>query len=239
MKKMIIFLCVAVMTGSMAACGGQTGNTSDKEKQGTENVMLESDNSEKEEENSNSEIKHPEGIDRLFTDKDYGFEMYVAGVPRAAGYGAAYLELNSWDSELIYITKYAGDVGDEEQKERIDMSQYEDSTDIFDLLIDNLNYDFYDWIPMEIVNYEADIIETKEINGYEMTKFEGKLDTVSDPGKEWEVQYTYPIVAYGIKGDKVPILVCCIDQTLYQEDSNHEYWVEKIDDIVSTFQETE
>lgn len=175
-----------------------------------------------------------------FTDYDYGFKMYVTGFHRDAGYGDAYLERDTWASELIYITKYAGDVGDEGQKERIDMSQYKDSTDIFDLLIGNIYDDIWDYYDIEIVNYEVDILETKEIHGYEMTKFEGKLDTLRDRGTNWESKKTYPIVAYGIKANTVPILVCCIDQTDQINDSSrHEYWVDKIDDIVSTFREGE
>lgn len=235
-KKMMIFLCLAVMAGSIAACGSETGNRSDKEKPGTEVSRGETDNSEKEAENSSAKITPPEGLGMPFTDYDYGFKMYVTGFAKDAGYGAAYYEIDRYDTELIYITKYSGEV-DEEQKERIDMSQYEDSTDIFDLLIDNIYYDYYKSYPTEIVNYEVDIIETKEINGYEMTKFEGKLDTVSYPGKKWEYKKTYPIVAYGIKANTVPILVCCIDQT--EDSSRHEYWVDKIDDIVSTFREEE
>lgn len=236
-KKMMIFLCLAVMAGSIAACGSETGNRSDKEKPGTEVSRGETDNSEKEAENSSAKVTPPEGLGMPFTDNDYGFKMYVTGFQQAAKHGAAYLERDLWASELIYITKYAGDVGDEGQKERIDMSQYEDSTDIFDLLIDNIHYDIYDGYNKEVVNYEVDILETKEINGYEMTKFEGKLYTVTDRGKNWEYEAAYPIVAYGIKADTVPILVCCIDQT--KDSSRHEYWVDKIDDIVSTFREGE
>lgn len=45
-KKMMIFLCLAVMTGSIAACGNEAVNGSDKEKPGTEESRGDIDNRE-------------------------------------------------------------------------------------------------------------------------------------------------------------------------------------------------
>ncbi len=137
-------------------------------------------------------------------------------------------------SEVIYVTQYSGEVGDEEQLERIDMSQYNDSTNIFELLIGNIDHELYGGMGESLVDYSVEIIDTKETNGVEMTKFEGEIKTYY---KYTQKEYIYPVVAYGIKSNKTPILVCCIDRT--KDSSRHEYWVEKIDDVVSTFKDGE
>lgn len=235
-KKMMIFLCLAVMAGSIAACGGREDSTTQNKEQKEENKET------GEEKNAESELDIPEGLNYLYIDPDFGYSMYIQEDYKSQiGWGyVAYVGDGSDTiyASGIYITKYAGDVGDDEQKEIIDMNKYTDSTDIFELLLPNLKIEYLQLeIGYELEDYSVDIVETKVIAGVEMTKFEGKLDVVADPGKEWERRHTYPIVAYGIKTKKTPVLVCFVDRS--KDSIYHEYWVDKIDDVVSTFREGE
>lgn len=153
------------------------------------------------------------------------------------GYGhAAYDESSSniFYSEITYVTQYSGEVGDEEQKERIDMTKYNTSSDIFDLLIGNIDTELFSGYSYSLKDYSVEAIETKEINGVEMTKFEGSITVYNDL---LEMDYTYPVVAYGIKASETPVLICCIDRT--KEQNRHAYYVDKIDEIAATFRDAE
>lgn len=174
----------------------------------------------------------PEGLDKLYKDIDFGFELYITGHDDSpvVGNGLFYEEPHA-SCEMIAITKYAGDVGDHEQKERIDMSRYKDSTDIFDLLIANISEEYF-YGGLDV--YDMPAIETKVINGYEMTKFEGTVTFYADGYEGGEV---CPAVAYGIKAKSTPVLVCCVDRS--DNKDRHAYWVNKIDDVVSTFKEND
>lgn len=87
----------------------------------------------------------PEGLDKLYKDIDFGFELYITGHDDSpvVGNGLFYEVPHNSCSEMIAITKYAGDVEDHEQKERIDMSRYKDSTDIFELLFVNISEEYF------------------------------------------------------------------------------------------------
>lgn len=235
-KKIILFLCMAVMTAGIAACGRREDNT--MQNKGQEEEYKETS----EEKHDESKADIPEGLNYLYTDPDFGYSMYIQqDYSEQLGWGYVAYTGDGSDkiyASSIYITEYAGDVGDDEQKEIIDMSKYNDSSDIFELLLPNLKIEYLKFaIGYELENYSVDTGETKEIAGVEMTKFEGKLDVVADPGEEWERKHTYPIVAYGIKTKKTPVLICCVDRS--KDSSRHEYWVDKIDDIVSTFKDGE
>lgn len=181
----------------------------------------------------NKEREIPEGLDKLYKDIDFGFELYITGHDDSpvVGNGLFYEVPHNSCSEMIAITKYAGDVGDDEQKKRIDMSRYKDSTDIFDLLIANISEEYF-YGGLDV--YDMPAIETKVINGYEMTKFEGTVTFYADEEQDGEV---CPAVAYGIKAKSTPVLVCCVDCS--DNKDRHAYWVNKIDDVVSTFKEND
>ncbi len=207
MNKFLMGLCTALSEGLQKAC-------------------------ESNENNENKVRKIPEGLDKLYKDIDFGFELYITGHDdsKVVGNGLFYEEPHA-ECEMIAITKYAGDVGDAEQKARIDMSRYKDSTDIFDLLIANISEEyFYGGLDA----WDMPVIETKMINGYEMTKFEG---TVTFDADDDEYRKVYQAVAYGIKAKSTPVLVCCVDQS--ENKDRHAYWVNKIDDVVSTFKEND
>lgn len=150
------------------------------------------------------------------------------------------------ENEVLYITQYSGDVGDERQKDRVDMSQYTSSTDILDLLIKNMNIELFCFADVpssggfSLVDYSYDTLETSYINGVEMTKFEGEICVLFKGMESIGVEdreYPYPFVAYGIKSSKTPILVLAYDTT--PGSVMHEEWKSKIDDVVATFEDCE
>ena len=149
-----------------------------------------------------------------------------------ASYEAVNGELDPIYCEAIYITQYSGEVGDDVQKDLIDMTQYTDSTDIFDVLIKNIDHEFFGATVWSLVEYSVEVVETKEVNGLEMTKFEG---TITADHRYEDDNRTFPVVAYGIKAKDTPVLVMCIDKT--KDQSRHEIWVDKIDILVDTFRD--
>lgn len=174
------------------------------------------------------EGKIPEGLDLLYKDIDYGFELYITGHADSGvvGNGLFYEEPRNSTCEMIAITKYTAE---NEQAKLIETSSYENSSDIFDMLIGNISEEYF-YGGMDV--YDMSAIETKTINGYEMTKFEGTVTFYADSDDGGEV---CKAVAYGIKANSTPVLVCCVDRS--EEQNRHSYWVNRIDDIVSTFKE--
>ncbi len=241
--KLAILLSGLMLIGNLCACGesasvGESNSDTDV-KQTVENEKdadLEKDTKSEEV----SELNYPEDLAYRYTENRFGYSINLLNdYNTEEGYGFASYEavdgkLDRPRSEVIYITQYSGEVGDEEQLERIDMSQYEDSTDIFDLLIGNIDHELYAASGYSLVGSDVSIVETKDVNGIEMTKFEG---TITAYQKDVQQEFSFPIVAYGIKSSKTPILVSCIDRT--KDSSRHEYWVDKIDDVVSTFKDGE
>lgn len=235
-KKLAVLMGVVSLAASLCACGEKTlpqENTTES----VENVVNEVKESEDTEEVF-AGIDSTEDLADLtyrYTENRFGYSINILPYYHTeAGYGYVSYEGDMSFSEVIYITQYSGEVGDQEQSERIDMSEYEDSTDIFDLLIGNIDLELFGGRGFSLVDYDVEAIETQEINGVEMTKFEGTLTAYY---KYVDENYTYPIVAYGIKSAKTPILVCCIDRT--KDRSSHETWVDKIDVMISTFQDGE
>lgn len=167
----------------------------------------------------------PEGLDLLYKDIDYGFELYITGHADSGvvGNGLFFEEAHNGTSEMIAITKYTA------ENEQAKLIEYEDSSDIFDMLIGNISEEYF-YGGLDV--YDMPAIETKTINGYEMTKFEGTVTFYADDEDGGEV---CKAVAYGIKANSTPVLVCCVDRS--EEQDRHAYWVNRIDDIVSTFKE--
>ncbi len=241
--KLAILLSGLMLIGNLCACGESTSvdgsNSETSVKQTVENEKKEESEEEKKFDES-SELSYPEDLAYRYTENRFGYSINLLNdYNTEEGYGYVSYEavdgkLNKVTSEVIYITQYSGEVGDEEQLERIDMSKYGDSTDIFDLLIWNIDHELYAGTAENLVDYSVETVETKEINGVEMTKFEGEIKTYY---KYTDEEIIYPIVAYGIKSSKTPILVSCIDRT--EDFSRHEIWVDKIDDVVSTFKDGE
>ncbi len=233
--RLAILLSSLLLIGNLCACGENNvanenrsvviGTESHENKKTEESIVI----PEKEEEII------PDDLGYVYTEDCFGYSINVLGnYNEALGYGFASYEGDMARSEVIYITQYSGEVGDEEQLERIDMSQYGDSTDIFDLLIGNIDAELFGGSYYILLNTDVEVIETKEINGVEMTKFEGTMTAYHEYVQQ---ECVYPIVAYGIKSSKTPILVSCIDRT--EDSSSHEIWVDKIDDVVSTFKDGE
>lgn len=222
-KKIMIFLCLAVMAGSIAACA-ERETASD----GKEQIGQSSEGTAEEEAD-----EYPKDRFHEYIDPDYGFKVYLPlrwdrdhyswktgnkepYSPHAAFWSTEYGNKLK-ETYYLMITKYSGDVGDEEQKERIDMSQYKDSKDILDLLIGNFASEkcYYEEEIDEskkdycrIVDYDVEILETKEINGCEATKFEGTLTYEYKFSYSEDLDtYTICYVAYGIKTKQTPVLL--------------------------------
>lgn len=259
-KKLVVLLC-NIMVLAMVGCGsegvegsaGATGvtdslvqeNVGDGENSVSKEENQDNDRETDTSENLTSEAEEvPEGLSFYYEEDVFGYSVYLPNAyNQTEGYGyASYVpkinyegETDISDCERIYITQYSGDVGDDRQKERIDMTQYEDSTDIFDLLISNIEIELWAGLGYLLEDYSVEILETKEINGIEMTKFQGVLNVGYDLSPDWK--WTWNITAWGIKAEGTPVLICAIDQT--EEQSEHEYWAEKIDEIAATFRNAE
>ena len=210
-KKGLLLLGMILLAGSLSACQGtEEGQASAA--QGGSAVTAETDaqasrEAEEETDGENSRI-------------GYGHIAKEA-------YGSTF---RSEACLNVFVTQYSGDVGAEEEQELIDMSQYHSSADIFQVLSPLIQHQFFSGHSTKEISYDVDTLETTTINGFEMTKFEGEMDYVDAWG-----EITYPIVAYGIAGTETPVLVCCIDLT--EDQSRYADWVDKIDEVVSTYTE--
>lgn len=262
-KKLALFLCLAVVMGSMAGCGEKketsSGGKEESEiiEEGTEEPVTKEEGTD----------EYPEDLYNEYIDADYGFKFYIerkwkrdesedgpsphAGVWKYEKKEGTYT-LTQYKN--LIVTKYSGDLGDEEQKERIDMSQYQDSTDILDLLIGNVgseltsypeDYPYNDAWDVIVTDYDVEILETKEINGCEVTKFEGTVTFESSYRKDDDEPdvYTDWYTAYGFKTEKTPVLLLLrqnmdiIDEE-YIEDVRQELR-DDLELIATTFKEGE
>lgn len=239
-KKMVSTLLTLSMALGLIACGKENsinnGNSNDT------SVVVENEvdatEAAVEEQGDSLNIQAADWLDFPYKDKYFGFSMMLpSDACRDAGYGYQCWINGDNKGEIVYITKYSGEVGDDFQKENIDMSTYSSTENIFDLLAANFEHESVIGGDYKLVDYNVETLETTTINGLEMTKFQGELDVVND--YIGETYYTFPIVAYGINTEKTPVLVCCIDRSSTDSDgeSTHEEWITKIDDIVATFEE--
>ena len=182
------------------------------------------------------EADYPEGLDYLYTENHFGYSLRLPdGENSTVGYGHVAKEqygsqFDRVSCEQIFVTQYSGDVGAEEEQELIDMSHYHSSADIFQVLSPLLEHQFFSGLGYAEIIPEVETLETTTVNGFEMTKFEGTVTCSNE-----YVEVTYPLVAYGIAGTETPVLVCCVDKT--EDRSRHADWVDKIDEVVSTYTE--
>lgn len=243
-KRIVSILLVLSMTVGVCACGKGEGKK--EEASNDTSVVAENEVDEEEtdtDEMTDAENEHPEWLGHLYTENNFGYSMWITNIEYgAAGYGYECLGEAKEDAEKIYITQYSGEVGDERQLEEIDMSSYQSSEDIFELLVPNFNPEIFDTkgFGYTMTDYSVEILETKEINGVQMTKYEGILNVVfdfSEGGFSEITNYEYPFVAYGIAAKNTPVLVTCIDQS--EDQRYHEEWLTKIDEMVATFKDAE
>ncbi len=232
-KKGLLLLGMMLLAGSLSACQGtEEGQASAV--QGGNAVTAETDVQASVE--AEEEADYPEGLDYLYAENHFGYSLRLPdGENRTIGYGHIAKEAygSGFDSvrcEQIFVTQYSGDVGAEEEQELIDMSQYHSSADIFQVLSPLLEHQFFSGLGFSEIIPEVETLETTTINGFEMTKFEGTVTCSNE-----YVEVTCPLVAYGIAGTETPVLVCCIDET--EDRSRYEDWVDKIDEVVSTYTE--
>ena len=232
-KKGLLLLGMILLAGSLSACQGtEEGQASAV--QGGNAVTAETDAQASGE--AEEEADYPEGLDYLYTEEHFGYSLRLPdGENSSVGYGHVAKEQygSQFDRvrcEQIFVTQYSGDVGAEEEQELIDMTQYHSSADIFQLLSPLIEEQYFYGFGFNEIIYDIETLETTTINGFEMTKFEGQINFVDDWGGA-----IYPVVAYGIAGTETPVLVCCIDRT--KDQSRHADWVDKIDEVVSTYTE--
>ena len=232
-KKGLLLLGMILLAGSLSACQGtEEGQASAV--QGGNAVTAETDVQASGE--AEEEADYPEGLDYLYTEEHFNFSLRLPdGENSSKGFGHIAKEAygSSFDRarcEQIFVTQYSGDVGAEEEQELIDMSQYHSSADVFQVLSPLLEHQFFSGQGFSEIIPEVESLETTTINGFEMTKFEGTITCSSE-----YVEVTYPLVAYGIAGSDTPVLVCCVDKT--DDRSRHADWVDKIDEVVSTYTE--
>ena len=232
-KKGLLLLGMILLAGSLSACQGtEEGQASAA--QGGSAVTAETDAQASRE--AEEETDYPEGLDYLYTENHFGYSLRLPdGENSTVGYGHVAKEqygsqFDRVNCEQIYVTQYSGDVGAEEEQELIDMSQYHSSADIFQVLSPLIETQYFSGRAFTEISYDVDILETTTINGFEMTKYEGQICYVDSLG-----EIIYPFVAYGIAGTETPVLVCCIDRT--EDQSRHADWVDKIDEVVSTYTE--
>ncbi|HIW81416.1 MAG TPA: hypothetical protein H9742_07860 [Candidatus Acetatifactor stercoripullorum] len=232
-KKGLLLLGMMLLAGSLSACQG-TGEGQASAVQGGNAVTAETDVQTSGE--AEEETDYPEGLDYLYTEEHFNFSLRLPdGENSSKGFGHIAKEAygSSFDRvncEQIFVTQYSGDVGAEEEQELIDMSQYHSSADIFQVLSPLIEAQYFSGRAFTEISYDVDILETTTINGFEMTKYEGQICYVDSLG-----EIIYPFVAYGIAGTETPVLVCCIDRT--EDQSRHADWVDKIDEVVSTYTE--
>lgn len=241
-KKIVSMLLVLSMVMGVCACGKEGGTKEETSNDTDVVVETEVDATESESE-SVVESEHPEWLGHLYTENNFGYSMWITNIEYGSvGYGYQCLGTAEEKTEKIYITQYSGEVGDERQLEEIDMSTYQSSEDIFDLLAPNINPEIFDTkgFGYTMSDYSVEIIETKEVNGVQMTKFEGIMNVVFDASEAGFTDienYEYPFVAYGIAAKNTPVLVTCIDQS--EDQRYHEEWLTKIDELVATFKDAE
>ena len=235
-KKGLLLLGTILLAGSLSACQGTEEGQASAVQGGTA-VTEEADVQASGE--AEEKADYPEGLDYLYTEEHFNFSLRLPdGENSSKGFGhvakEAYGTFNNAACLNVFVTQYSGDVGAEEEQELIDMSQYHSSADIFQVLSPLLEHQFFSGQGFSEIIPEVEILETTTINGFEMTKFTGQVTAVIDLGDS-KYEYTYPLVAYGIAGSDTPVLVCCIDET--EDRSRHADWVDKIDEVVSTYTE--
>ena len=222
-----------LLAGSLSACQGTEEGQASAVRGGNA-VTVETDAQASGE--AEEEADYPEGLDYLYTEEHFNFSLRLPdGENSSIGYGHVAKEaygstFRSAACLNVFVTQYSGDVGAEEEQELIDMSQYHSSADIFQVLSPLLEHQFFSGLGYAEIIPEVETLETTTINGFEMTKFEGTVTCSNE-----YVEVTYPLVAYGIAGSDTPVLVCCIDET--EDRSRHADWVDKIDEVVSTYTE--
>ena len=231
-KKGLLLLGMILLAGSLSACQG-TEEGQAPAVQGGNAVTAETDAQASGE--AEEEADYPEGLDYLYTEEHFNFSLRLPdGENSSKGFGhvakEAYGTFNTAACLNVFVTQYSGDVGAEEEQELIDVSQYHSSADIFQVLSPLLEHQFFSGQGFSEIIPEVEILETTTINGFEMTKFEGTVTCSSE-----YVEVTYPLVAYGIAGSDTPVLVCCVDKT--EDRSRYADWVDKIDEVVSTYTE--
>ena len=245
-KKIVLGMGMLFLLASLTACGktgdGKESSAASNSASNVEKTKEEKSQEKKEDKKEDNEYsalaeKYAETLTFEYIENNFNYSIMMMDYRHGTkGYGYRSYErvdgkLERGESGELFVTQYSGDVGADKHIELCDISKYEDSTDIFDLLVPLLGTEALSG--GEVVDYTYEIVDTKEINGFEMTKFSGEINLYF---KELiDKERTYPVVAYGVKGTKTPVLICFYDRT--KDQSSIEEWMEKIDYVASTYKE--
>lgn len=238
-KRVMLMLCAVGMAFSLSACQGkeEVNNTDIQNEDAGQKEVIEKVDDSSEESSNGDEMITVAGEEYVLADffEHYYNDLYSRFCMNLPGFNGA----RAGDSVIyakgmrIYIAEYSGDVENafsDWDKDNIDISTYEDSTDIFEILFpDVCNREFNS---DDDVEYTVEVVSTEQINGVEMTKFQGEVVySITDTSDE-----TYPFVAYGIKGAKTPVLVFAYD-TAQDGVSLYEDLVKIVDYMVTTYKD--
>ncbi len=169
-----------------------------------------------------------------YTEENLGYSVNVfEGNNAKAGFGFVSYEKDTEDSRFIYITQYSGDMGDEEQKEILDLEFYEECGCIgaIDSVFDNIQREVLDDMGYTLLDYAIDLLDVPVVNGEEMCEGSGWLCVKHN---ETGMEYNWPVVAYGIANGDIPVMLSYIDTTDNFEET--ELMLEKIREVAATYQ---
>ena len=243
-KKIVLGMGMLFLLASLTACGktgdGKESSAASNSASNVEKSVEEGSQEKKEDKKTDNEYsaladKYAEDFKFEYVEENFNFSIMMMWHEHGVkGFGYHSLEpvhdtLVRGNCGELYVTQYSGDVGADDHKELCDISKYQDSTDIFDLLVPLVGTE---WKNAEITDYTYEIVETKEINGFEMTKFKGEIHTYQESIDSARI---YPTVAYGVAGTKTPVFICFMDGS--EDQSSIEEWMEKIDYVASTYKE--
>ncbi len=245
-KKIVLGMGMLILLASLTSCGktgegkepnvASNSTTSDIEKSKEEGSQEKKEVKKEDNEYSALAEKYAEKLTFEYIENNYNYSIMMMPARHGTrGYGYRSYEsvggeLNPGASGELFATQYSGDIGAEDHLELCDISKYKDSTDIFELLVPLLGAEAISG--GDITDYTYETLETKEINGFEMTKFKGEITLHF---RAVDMDATFPFVAYGVKGTKTPVLICFYDRT--EDQSSIDEWMEKIDYVASTYKE--
>lgn len=141
----------------------------------------------------------------------------------------------------IHVTQYSGDFGYDWTTDVVDISKHKDSTDILEVLFPQFEREDISTLPggTWYTNLEYEILFTENINGIEMTKFQGTFERADRMFAD-EENSVYSFVAYGIDASQVPVLVIGYDTHSDIEEYGETFipeLSETLDKMVKTFQD--
>lgn len=235
MKKLSSAIVMMLIAGILCACGAKESVQGSNQQVVATTVVA---STEAVESQMPTESVAEEGaLTYQYTEENFGYSVDVfEGNNVEAGYGFVSYENDADDSRFIYITQYSGDIGDEEQKETLDLEFYEEAGCIgaIHTVFENIQSEILDDLGYEMADYAIDLGDLPIVNGQEMCEGAGWV-CVQDV--ETGLDHNWPVVAYGIASEDTPIAIYYIDRS--ENFDNMDMMMEKIREIAATYQAAE